>query len=68
MTTQQAKTIQRIEAAHEAQRFEAQQAGRASAELDVVSVLYVVQAKIEAGLIDEAKAIVAAYRASQKAN
>lgn len=64
MTTQQTITIQRIEAQHEAERFEASQAGR-DAELDVVSVLYVVKAKIEAGHIDEAKAIVAKWKAGQ---
>lgn len=61
MTTQQRITIQHIEAQHEAERFEAEQVAR-EAELDVVSVYYVVKAKIEAGLIEEAKAIYAAWK------
>jgi len=65
MTTQQHNAIKHIEAGHEAQRFQAEQAGRESAELDAVSVLYAVQAKLEAGLVDEAKAIVKAYRAQR---
>ena len=65
MTRNQTKTIARIESQHEAQRFEAAQASREQAELDVVSVYYVVKAKIEAGLVDEAKAIVAAWKASK---
>lgn len=68
MTTQQHITIAHIEAQHEAQRFEASQASREVAELNAVSVLYAVQAKLEAGLIDEAKAIVEAYRASKRSN
>ncbi len=66
MTTQQRITIAHIEAAHEAERFEASQASRESAELDVVSVLYAVEAKLAAGLVEEAKAIVAEYRASKR--
>ena len=50
------------DAQQEAQRFNAAQAGRESAQLDPRSVLLVVKAKIAAGRIDEAKAIVAAYR------
>jgi hypothetical protein len=65
MTTQQHNAIAHIEAQHEAQRFQAEQAGREVAELDVRSVYYVVKAKIEAGLIDEAKAIVKAWKAGQ---
>lgn len=68
MTTQQHIAIKHIEEAHEAQRFEASQASREQAELDAVSVLYAVQAKLEQGLIDEAKAIVADYRASKRSN
>lgn len=68
MTTQQANVIKHIEEAHEAQRFEASQASREQAELDAVSVLYVVEAKLAAGLVDEAKAIVAQYRASKRSN
>lgn len=62
MTTQQAKTIRDINAKDEAQRFAASQAAREVAELDVLSVYYVVKAKMEAGLVDEAKAIVKAYK------
>jgi hypothetical protein len=65
MTTQQAKVIRNIEAQHEAQRFNAEQAAR-EAELDAVSVLYAVQVKIAEGRIEEARAMVEAYRASQK--
>lgn len=46
----------------EAQRFTASQAGRASEQLDALSVYYVVKAKIEAGEIEAAKAIVKAYK------
>lgn len=67
MTAAQRTTIAHIEAQHEAQRFAAEQAAREVAELDAVSVLYVVQAKLEAGLVEEAKAIVLAYRASKGA-
>lgn len=66
MTRQQA-TIAHIEAQHEAQRFAASQASREVAELDAVSVLYAVQAKLEAGLVSEAAEIVRQYRA-QKGN
>lgn len=55
-------TTRRILAALEAQRFVASQAAREMAQLDPRSVLLVVQAKIAAGFIDEAKAIVKAYR------
>jgi len=65
MTSQQRITIQHIEAQHEAQRFEAEQAPREQPELDVLSVYYVVKAKIEAGLVDEAKAIMLAWKAGQ---
>jgi len=46
----------------EAARFIASQAAREVAALDVVSVYYAALAKIEAGLVEEAKAIVAEYR------
>jgi len=46
----------------EAQRFEADQAAREAAELDVLSVWYVVEAKLAAGLVEEAKAIVAQWK------
>jgi len=49
----------------EAQRFQASQPVR---ELDVVSVWFTVEAKLKAGRIEEAKAIVAEYRASQRGN
>lgn len=65
MTTQQHITIQRINDQHEAERFEAAQVAREVAELDVRSVLLVVEAKIEAGLVEEAKAIVKAWKAGQ---
>lgn len=68
MTSQQRITIAHIEAAHEAERFEASQAAREVAELDVLSVYYVVKARIAAGRIEEAKAIVTAYRASKGSN
>ena len=65
MTSQQRTTIAHIEAQHEAQRFTADQAAREVAELDVVSVLIAVQVKIGEGRIDEAKAIVKAWKAGQ---
>jgi hypothetical protein len=68
MTAQQHNVIAHIEAGHEAQRFQADQAAREVAELDAVSVLYAVEAKLAAGLVDEAKAIVEAYRASKRSN
>lgn len=68
MTAQQHNVIAHIEAQHEAQRFQADQAAREVAELDAVSVLYAVEVKMQEGRIDEAKAIVAAYRASKKGN
>jgi len=46
----------------EAQRFTAAQAARDVAQMDVVSVWYAVEAKLAQGLVEEAKAIVAAYR------
>jgi len=66
MTTQQHIAIQHIEAGHEAERFAAAQAPREAAELDAVSVLYAVQAKLDAGLIEEARAMVAEYRKSKR--
>ncbi len=67
MTRNQAATIARIEAQHEAQRFAASQAPR-DAELDAYSVLLAVEVKISEGRIEEAKAMVEAYRRSQKGN
>lgn len=55
MTRNQAKTIAKINAQHEAQRWEAQQAARDVSALDAVSVLYAIQVKIAEGRIDEAK-------------
>jgi len=55
-------TTARILAQLEAQRDAASQAARDQAELDVLSVYFVVKAKIEAGLVDEAREIVAQYR------
>lgn len=49
------------------ERWQADQAAREQPELDVLSVYLVIKAKLEAGLVDEANAIVAAYRA-QKAS
>jgi hypothetical protein len=48
-----------------ADRQRADDAGREQATVDPRTVLYAVQAKMAAGLIEEAKAIVAAYRAEQ---
>lgn len=53
---------QHIEAQLEAQRHTAAQAAREVARLDVLSVWFTVKAKIEAGEIEAAKAIVKAYR------
>jgi len=64
MTTQQHIVIAHIEAQHEAERFEAAQVAR-EAELDVRSVLLVVEAKLAAGLVDEAKAIVKKWKAGR---
>ncbi len=66
MTAQQTKTIRTINDQIEADCWVAAQASREVAELDVVSVYYVVKAKIEAGLVDEAKAIVKAYKQGSK--
>lgn len=66
MTTQQAKTIQHINDQHEAERFTADQAAREVAEMDTLSVYYAVQVKISEGRIDEARAMVAAWKASNQ--
>lgn len=68
MTTQQSKAINTVLEGLAAERFTADQAARDAAELDATSVYYAVQVKIEAGLIDEARAMVAAYRASKRSN
>lgn len=52
----------------EAQRDAARQASREMAELDVRAVLVAVQVKISEGRVDEAKAIVAAYRKNMRSN
>jgi len=65
MTTAQRITIAHIEAAHEAQRFTADQAAREVAQLDARAVLIAVEVKLAEGRIDEAKAIVAAWKAGQ---
>ena len=53
------------DAKDEAQRFAASQAPRDAA-LDVVSVYYAALAKIEAGLVEEAREIVRKYREGTK--
>lgn len=53
---------QHIEAQLETQRHIAAQAAREVAQLDVRSVLIAVEVKLAEGRIEEAKAIVAAYR------
>lgn len=52
--------------ADEAQRFQAAQAARDVAQLDVVSVWYAVEAKLALGLVDEAREIVRKYREGTK--
>lgn len=52
----------------EAQRWNASQAGRDVAELDAVSVLIAVEVKLAEGRTEEARAMVQAWRASQKGN
>lgn len=49
----------------EAQRWEASQAARDERTLDVLNVLYVVKQMIIDGRYDEAKRVVADYRAQQ---
>lgn len=68
MTTQQSKAINTVLDQLAAERFTADQAARDACELDVVSVYYAVQVKISEGRIDEARAMVAAYRASKRSN
>lgn len=62
MTAQQAKTITHINEALEAQRYTASQASREVAQMDAYSVLLAVEVKLSEGRIDEAKAMVKAYR------
>jgi hypothetical protein len=45
-------------------RWQADQAAREQPQLDVLSVYLVVKQKMADGLVDEARAIVAAYRAA----
>lgn len=66
MTTQQHNTIARIEAQHEAQRFEADQASREQAQLIEESVIIAVQVKIQEGRMAEARAIWLDYKRSLK--
>jgi len=68
MTTQQHNAIANVEAQHEAQRFQAEQAGREVAELDAYSVLLAIEVKLSEGRIDEARAMAAEYRKSKKGN
>lgn len=66
MTTQQTKAIQAVLDQHAAERFTADQAARDAAELDTLSVYYAVQVKISEGRIEEARAMVAAWKASNQ--
>ena len=68
MTTQQHNAIAKVEAQHEAQRFQAEQAAREVAELDAYSVLLAIEVKLSEGRIDEAKAMAAEYRKSKRSN
>lgn len=65
MTAQQQRTISHINEDMATERHNADQAGREVAQLDERSVLLVVEAKLAAGRIDEAKAIVKAWKAGQ---
>lgn len=65
MTANQHRTINQVNAQLEAQRFTASQAARDVAELDAVAVLIAVEVKLAEGRIEEAKAMVAQYRASK---
>ena len=55
----------KIEAALEAQRFAASQASREQRALDPRTVLYAIQALINSGRIEEAKAMKAAFKAGE---
>lgn len=68
MTAQQTKVITAITEQLDADRWAASQAARDVAQMDAVSVLYAVQIKISEGRIAEARAMVEAYRASQRSN
>jgi len=62
MTRQQAQTIQHIEAQHEAQRFEADQAAREQAQLIEEAVIIAVEVKIQEGRMAEARQIWLDYK------
>jgi hypothetical protein len=66
MTTQQTNAIKTVLEGLAAERFTADQAARDAAELDAVSVYYAVQVKLAEGRIEEARAIVAAWRTSNQ--
>lgn len=68
MTSQQRQTITHINEDMATERWLAEQAAREVAELDAYSVLLAVEVKISEGRIEEAKAMVAAYRASKRSN
>lgn len=57
---------QHIEDQLETQRFLASQAAREVAQMDVLSVYYTVKAKIEAGRIEEARALWLSFKATQE--
>ena len=68
MTAQQRNTIRDINDQIEADCWLASQAAREVAGLDAVSVLYAVEVKIAEGRIELAKAMVEAFRKSQRSN
>lgn len=65
MTTQQINAIANVQASHEAQRFQAEQAGREQAQLIEESVIIAVQVKIEEGRIAEARQMWLDYKRSK---
>lgn len=68
MTTQQLNAIKHVEAGHEAERFQAEQAPRESAEMDALSVLLAIEVKLAEGRIEEARQMAAEYRKSKRSN
>jgi len=68
MTAQQRNTIRDINNQIEADCWLASQAAREVAEMDAYSVLLAVEVKIAEGRIELAKAMVEAFRKSQKGN
>jgi hypothetical protein len=68
MTAQQTQTIRNINDQIEADCWIASQAAREVACLDAYSVLLAVEVKIAEGRIELAKAMVEAFRKSQKGN